>query len=166
MFGSARSGLSAYAKVGLETGVDAATPHQLIVMLFDGAITTLVKATREMKSGNIAAKGEAISKAIMIIEGGLRASLNKKVGGEIALNLDALYQYMSNRLLHANLHNDVELIEEVRRLLIDLKGAWEKIPVVQAMVEADVQNAAQAGFATQAATSSAHASSHSVSLGS
>lgn len=133
MFGSTRSGASAYAKVGIETGVVAASPHKLIVMLFDGALAALATAQQHMKTGDIAAKGLAISKAIEIIYCGLRASLDHNAGGEIAANLDALYEYMTNRLLAANLNNQPELIDEVQRLLQDLRSAWEAIdPVPQA----------------------------------
>jgi flagellar protein FliS len=127
MFGSTFSGANAYAKVGVETGVVAASPHKLVVMLFDGALVALATALHQMKTGNIPGKGQSISKAIAIIDSGLRASLNKEAGGEIAGNLDALYQYMSNRLMTANLQNQPQMIEEVQRLLQDLKGAWEAI---------------------------------------
>jgi flagellar protein FliS len=142
MFGSTPSGANAYAKVGMETGVIAASPHKLIVMLFDGALAALATALHHMKTGNIPGKGQAISKAIAIIDSGLRASLDHKVGGEIAQSLDALYEYMSNRLLVANLQNQPEIIEEVQRLLQDLKDAWEAIkssaaqPTVQPQVPA------------------------------
>lgn len=124
MFGSAQSGANAYAKVGMETGVLAANPHKLIVMLFDGLQVALATALMQMKEGNIAAKGKSISKALLIIDSGLRASLDKSAGGEIAGNLDRLYEYMSNRLLQANLKNDPEAIEEVQRLVQDIKQAW------------------------------------------
>ena len=127
MFGSPARGANAYASVGIETGVAAASPHKLIVMLFDGALVAVTTALAHMKAGNIAAKGQSISKAIMIIDNGLRASLDKKVGGEIALSLDSLYEYMSNRLLFANLKNQPEVLEEVHRLLTDLKSAWVEI---------------------------------------
>jgi flagellar protein FliS len=132
MFGSMQSGANAYAKVGIETGVVAASPHHLIVMLFDGALAALAMSVQHMKTGNIADKGQAISKAIMIIDGGLRASLDKKVGGEIALSLDSLYEYMTNRLLLANLKNQPEIVEEVQRLLQDLKSAWDAIAPIPA----------------------------------
>lgn len=140
MFGSTRSGANVYAKVGLETGVSSASPHSLIVMLFDGALIAVATALQNMKAGNIAAKGQAISKAITIIDSGLRASLNKEVGGDIANNLDALYEYMSNRLLLANLKNQPEMLEEVLGLIRELKGAWEAIggttaPQMQAETE-------------------------------
>ncbi len=127
MFGSTQGGAKAYANVGVETGVSAASPHQLIVMLFEGALVAVSTGLHNMKIGNIPGKGQAISKAIMIIDSGLRASLDKKGGGEIATNLDALYEYMSNRLLLANLKNQPEVLEEVYRLLKDLKEAWAAI---------------------------------------
>lgn len=127
MFGSTSTGANAYARVGIETGVLAASPHKLIVMLFDGAMISVSDAIQHMRAGNIPAKGKAISKAISIIDDGLRASLNKKAGGELALNLEALYEYMSKRLLIANLKNQPEILEEVRSLLGELKGAWVAI---------------------------------------
>lgn len=127
MFGSKQSGVNAYAKVGIETGVISASPHKLIVMLFDGALVSVNAAIMHMKADNIPAKGAAISKAIMIIDSGLRASLDKKAGGEIAEGLDALYEYMGARLLQANLKNQVDILEEVQRLLGELRGAWNAI---------------------------------------
>jgi flagellar secretion chaperone FliS len=127
MFGSVRNGANAYAKVGIETGVLAASPHKLIVMLFDGALLAVTMGIQHMKAREIEKKGMAISKAIMIIENGLRASLDKKAGGDIAANLDALYVYMGERLVTANLKNQPELLEEVQQLLKDLKFAWEAI---------------------------------------
>lgn len=127
MFGTAKSGANAYAKIGVETGVTAANPHKLIVMLFDGAITALAGALQHMQTGNVAEKGQAISKAISIIDGGLRASLDKNAGGSIAQNLDSLYEYMGNRLVLANLENKPAILEEVLGLLRDLKSAWDAI---------------------------------------
>lgn len=127
MFGTMKSGASAYAKVGVETGVMAASPHKLIVMLFDGAVTAVRSALVHMKAGNIPEKGKAISKAIQIIENGLRASLDRKAGGQIGENLDALYEYMQHRLLVANLQNEPEILQEVERLLNELREAWNAI---------------------------------------
>lgn len=127
MFGSMQRGVNAYAKVGLETGVSAASPHKLIVMLYDGALVSILNAAANLKSGNVAAKGAAISKAINIVDNGLRAALDKKVGGEIAQNLDALYEYISARLFKANLDNDPAILDEVHALLSDLRDAWNAI---------------------------------------
>jgi flagellar protein FliS len=127
MFGKSSRGANAYANVSIETGVTSASPHKLIVMLFDGALVAVATAEQQMKEGNIQAKGKSISKAISIIDNGLRASLDKKVGGQIAESLDALYAYMSNRLLVANLKNQPEILQEVHTLLMDLKSAWDAI---------------------------------------
>ena len=105
----------------------AASPQRLVVMLYEGAIAACSSALLHMQSGNVAEKGTALSKAIMIIESGLRASLNQQAGGEISANLDALYAYMSNRLYIANLRNQPEPISEVMQLLGDFKAAWEAI---------------------------------------
>jgi flagellar protein FliS len=120
-------GVNAYAKVGLETSVGSASPHKLIVMLYDGALVAVLSALTHMKAGNVPAKGAAISKAITIIDNGLRAALDRKAGGEIAAGLDALYEYMSARLLQANLHNEPAMLEEVQRLLTELREAWTAI---------------------------------------
>jgi len=128
---------SAYAQVGIETGVAAASPHKLILMLFDGAIMALGTAQRHMSEGDIPAKGLDISKAIEIITNGLRASLDLEAGGELAERLYALYDYMTVRLLHANLHNDLAAIEEVSRLLGELRSAWEEIAADPAVVSAN-----------------------------
>ncbi|AOF18858.1 flagellar export chaperone FliS [Yersinia enterocolitica] len=122
-----RSGSQAYATVGLESGVMSASPHQLIVMLFDGAQSALVRARILMNQGDIPAKGAALSKAINIINNGLSAGLNMEKGGELAENLSALYDYMSQRLLHANLHNDEQAITEVLALLENIADAWRQI---------------------------------------
>jgi flagellar secretion chaperone FliS len=126
MFGS-HSGANAYAKVGVETGVLAASPHSLVVMLFEGAMVAVASAIQHMQSGDTESKGASISKAIMIIDSGLRASLNKDAGGGLALNLDALYEYMSRRLLIANLKNQPKILDEVYQLLKGLKSSWETI---------------------------------------
>ncbi|MDQ2819187.1 MAG: flagellar export chaperone FliS [Pseudomonadota bacterium] len=127
MFGTMQRGVNAYAKVGLETNISSASPHALIVMLYDGALVAVLKALAHMKSGNIAEKGKAVSHAIAIIDNGLRASLDREAGGQIAMSLDSLYDYMSRQLLTANMQNKPEMLEEVHRLLSDLRGAWNTI---------------------------------------
>jgi len=121
------SAVNHYAQVGVETGVTDATPHSLILMLLEGAIISTNIAKMHIESHNIPEKCAAISKALAIIDEGLRASLDKKAGEEIAENLDALYEYMGNRLIAANLHNQTEPLDEVVRLLSEIKGAWEEI---------------------------------------
>lgn len=128
MFSSSpKEAIKAYSKVSVETGVLAADPHQLIVMLFDGAIKAIVEAGIQMKANNVAEKGRLITQAILIIESGLRASLNKKVGGQLALNLDALYGFLSKELILANLDNNEEQLAKVNKSLMELRSAWLQI---------------------------------------
>jgi len=117
----------AYAKVGMETGVAAADPHRLILMLFDGALLAVTKAGLAMQQKRIADKGQFVSNAIDIIANGLKASLDFSTGDELPDRLAALYDYMCNRLLHANVHNDPAALSEVNRLLTEIKSAWEEI---------------------------------------
>ena len=121
------SGTKAYAQVSIESGVMSANPHQLIEMLFDGANSALVRARLFMQQGDIVAKGEALSKAINIIDNGLKAGLDQENGGEIAANLSSLYDYMIRRLLQANLRNDCQAGEEVEELLGNIAEAWKQI---------------------------------------
>lgn len=127
MYAVARHAASAYSRIGAETGVIAASPHKLVLMLFEGARLAVTEAKLHMQHNETAAKGEAISKAIMIIDQGLKASLDVEAGGEMAEKLQALYEYMTNRLLIANLRNEPKALEEVGRLLAELHGAWEAI---------------------------------------
>ena len=124
----------AYANIGVETGVMAANPHKLILMLYEGALQSVAVAKQAMLDGRTATKGEATSKAMEIIDNGLRASLDLEGGAEIAQRLAALYNYMCERLLHANLRDDPAALDEVRELLLELKGAWEEIAKDPAVV--------------------------------
>lgn len=128
MFGSSNKNVAnIYANIGLETGVIAANPHKLITMLFDGALMAISLAEKHLKEGNMTAKGADITKAMGIISDGLRASLRFDVGGEIATNLDALYDYMHRRLFSAHAKNDISMLQEVHHLLSELKSAWDEI---------------------------------------
>lgn len=116
-----------YRRVGLETGVSAASPHKMVEMLYDGAIRYLRDAAKHMQRHDTAAKGEAISRAIAIIEQGLSGTLDRERGGSLAERLFALYDYMSRRLLMANLRNDAGALAEVEALLAELRDAWMQI---------------------------------------
>ena len=135
----------AYAKIGVESGVSTADPHKLISMLYQGALLAIANAKNGMMRKDVAAKGTAISKAAMIIDDGLNASLDKNVGGELALNLSSLYDYMVARLLDANLNNDMAALDEVTRLLNDLKSAWDSIRPDTASAATPAGGAQQAG---------------------
>lgn len=115
-----------YTKVGMETEVASADPHRLILMLLTGAIAAITHAKHQIKKGNPSEKGNAITKAINII-GELDASLNMEVGGELALKLRQLYEYMGFQLVEANLHSDLKKLDEVAGLISELKTGWEEI---------------------------------------
>jgi flagellar secretion chaperone FliS len=112
-----------YGRIGLEAEVASASPHRLVEMLLDGALARIAKAQVHLERGETAEKGATISFAMQIIDG-LRASLDMQRGGEIAANLDRLYDYMLRRLLEANLHGSSEMLTEVSGLLQEIRSGW------------------------------------------
>lgn len=127
MFGMMHNPAQSYARVGIDAVVETADPHDLILMLFDGAMAAVSMARIHMEAGEIPQKGAAISKAIDLITNGLQASLDQEAGGELADRLAALYDYMAQRLLFANLKNNVATLNEVMELLTGLRDAWAQI---------------------------------------
>lgn len=120
-------GASAYARVGVESGVMSASPHQLIVMLFDGALASIRAARIHLEAGNVAEKGKAISRALDIVNNGLLAALDAERGGEVAERLASLYDYIARLLLAANRHNDEQSLTQAETLLDDVASAWRDI---------------------------------------
>ncbi len=116
-----------YTRLEVETGVAAASPQRLVVMLYDGALKAVLNAQAALARGDLPERGAAISKAISIIDEGLRPALDLEAGGEIAGNLLALYDYVANRLLYANLKGHGQSLEEAVHLLSELKSAWEAL---------------------------------------
>lgn len=127
MFGRNLNPVAAYAEVGIGAKVKAATPHQLILLLFEGAASAITVAKLHIERGEVAQKGKLISQAIDIITNGLKASLNLEAGGKLAEQLAALYDYMARRLLSANLENNVAALDEVSKLLDEIHSAWIEI---------------------------------------
>ena len=125
MYGA--KGTQAYAKIGVESAVMSASQQQLVTMLFDGALSALVRARLFMQENNLEGKGLSLSKAINIIENGLKVGLDEESEDELTQNLIALYAYMVRRLLQANLRNDVSAIEEVETLLREIADAWRDV---------------------------------------
>jgi len=131
MLGNTRNAISAYQKVSIDAALEVADPHQLILLLFSGAQAAVGQVRVAMQQNQVAAKGEAISKAIDIISNGLKASLDLENGGDIATRLEALYDYMVLRLLNANIKNDLKALEEVSALLEEIHSAWRGISPAQ-----------------------------------
>lgn len=121
--------LKQYRRLGIESEISNASPHRLIQLLFDGAISRLAAALGAIERGELALKGEMISKAIDIV-GGLRASLDMNAG-ELSERLDQLYEYMNFRLLEASANNDADKVSEVIQLLKTLKSGWDEIGKAQ-----------------------------------
>jgi flagellar protein FliS len=126
MAGYSRSNLAAYQSVAAHGGVAAADPHRLILMLLDGAIERIASARGALASGAVDAKNRLLHRAVAIVDE-LRASLNMEQGGDLASNLGDLYDYCARTLLKANLENRPELMDEVVKLLREIRGAWIQI---------------------------------------
>lgn len=120
--------LKQYQSVGVESGVSNASPHQLISMLLTGALDRIAAARGAIERGETARKGEMLSRAIAII-GGLRGSLNHEQGQDISENLGALYDYIEQLLVEANLASSSEKLVEAVSLLNEIKEGWDAIPV-------------------------------------
>lgn len=121
------SALNEYKSVGIQSGIADASSHRLIQMLMEGALEKIAFAKGNIERGEIAEKGRNTSFAISIVEG-LRTSLDMESGGDIAQNLEALYDYMVRSLMEANSQNDTAKLDEVAGLLGAVKSAWDAIP--------------------------------------
>lgn len=123
---NAMAAMRQYQTVNTQAQAVDASPHRLIQMLFEGGLTRIAQARGAMERQQTALKGELIGKAIAIV-GGLRGGLDLQRGGELAANLDSLYQYMVSRLLEANVKNEAALLDEVASLLRNVKSGWDAI---------------------------------------
>ena len=119
--------MNAYRTVGVTSAVDYADAVQLIQMLFNGLMDALADAEGHISRNDIVGKNQSISRATKIIIG-LKGSLDFDKGGELARNLDDLYDYATRRLLKANIRNDIEAVQEIKGLLGEINGAWELLP--------------------------------------
>ena len=131
----AAKGTQAYAQIGVESAVMSASQQQLVTMLFDGVLSALVRARLFMQDNNQQGKGVSLSKAINIIENGLRVSLDEESNDELTQNLIALYSYMVRRLLQANLRNDVSAVEEVEALMRNIADAWKEALLSPSLIQ-------------------------------
>jgi flagellar secretion chaperone FliS len=127
-FGRQPQFAQAYRTIAAETGITDASPHRLVQMLYDGFLESLAEARGAMRSKDFERKGRAISRAVRIVEEGLRAGLNLKAGGSLAQNLHQLYSYVLARLTLANLRNDEQLLDECQGLMQPLRDAWMTMP--------------------------------------
>ena len=127
MFATHTSQARAYSNIHVETGVAHADPHRLVEMLIDGALESIAQADVALRQRDMAAKGRAITRAVAIIDEGLRGTLDRQRGGAVAAQLDTLYACVTLRLTQANMTNDASLLGECRALLAPLREAWQSI---------------------------------------
>ena len=122
-----KKAINEYNKVGVKSGVDQATPHRMVQMLLEGALTRIAIAKGHMERKELSEQGEELSKAITIV-GGLQATLNPEKGGDVASNLDYLYDFIAQGLMAANKDSSIEKLDEVTNVLIEIKSGWDAIP--------------------------------------
>ena len=126
MFAAYRSPTHSYRDVSVQTATSEADPHRLIALLYEGGLDAIGRARQALKTGEVARRGEATTRAIRIIDEGLLAALDDRAG-ELAMRLRALYKYMSQGLLMANLRADDAKYAEVAHLLGQLREGWDGI---------------------------------------
>lgn len=118
---------NAYQRINVETGVVQADPHRLVDMLFDGLLHNIAAARGALARGDIKAKCQHISTAVRILEEGLKGSLNLQEGGELAANLQRVYDYCVVRLTQANVRNDDGALQEVAKILSPIADGWKQM---------------------------------------
>ncbi|MDA9557526.1 flagellar export chaperone FliS [Vibrio sp.] len=122
-----RGSLQAYKKVSVDSQLSAASPHKIVHMLMSGAIERLIQGKAAMEQGNIPVKGERLGKALDIIIS-LRGCLSMEDGGDVAKNLDQLYEFMITQITVSNKENTPETLNDIIDILREIKSAWEQIP--------------------------------------
>ena len=118
---------NAYQRINVETSMHTIDQHQLVSLLYEGVLNAVATARGAMARGDVLGKVNGISKAVRILEEGLKGGLNPAQGGEIASNLAALYDYCVSRLTLANMRNDLALVEEVVSLIAPVAQSWSEI---------------------------------------
>jgi flagellar protein FliS len=125
---NAIAALAQYGQIKNDTQTTYASPHQLMLMLFDGAIESMSFTIGAIQNNNFELRSKQNSRSITIING-MRECLDMETGGELADNLYSLYQYMTKELFKASFKNDADTIKNIQTMLKDIRGSWEKIPL-------------------------------------
>ena len=116
----------AYRDTHATSSTSGASPHKLVALLFDACHENLAIAKGAMTRGEVKRKAESLKKAMEIIVQ-LQAVLDFEKGGVIATRLDDLYTFCTNRLALANAVNDTDMVDEVYRVIAELKLGWAEI---------------------------------------
>lgn len=125
--GSSGSLSGLYHQVGIETSVSTANPHTLVKLLLDGFFDAAAQARGAIETGNIPLKAKSLSKALAIVDEGLKSNLDMKAGGEVAISLYRLYEYVGLRLTQVNLRNDLTALDECLSLMTPIRDSWNMI---------------------------------------
>ena len=125
---NAIAALAQYGQIKNETQTTYASPHQLVLMLFDGAIEAMSMTIGAIQQKNIELRGKQNTRSIAIING-MRDLLDMNSNSELADNLYSLYQYMAQELFRAAFRNDAEAIQGIQNMVKDIRESWEKIPL-------------------------------------
>jgi flagellar protein FliS len=125
---NAIAALAQYGQIKHDAQTTYASPHQLMLMLFDGAIEAMSFTIGAIQNENFELRSKQNTRSITIING-MRECLDMETGGELANNLYSLYQYMTKELFRASFKNDVDTIQNIQTMLKDIRGSWEKIPL-------------------------------------
>ena len=120
--------LSQYGKIKDDTQTMYASPHQLMLPLFDGAIEAMSITIGAIQNNNLELRSRQSTRSITIING-MRECLDMETGGELANNLYSLYEYMTKELFRASFKNDADTVQNIQTMLKDIRGSWEKIPL-------------------------------------
>ena len=118
---------SAYQRINVETSMHTIDQHQLVSLLYEGVLSSIAAARGALARGDVLTKCNSVSKAVRIIEEGLMTALDRDAGGELAQNLEALYDYSLRRLILANAHNDDGMLAEVAHLFEPIAQGWNQI---------------------------------------
>lgn len=127
MFTTAVHPIDQYRYISAMTSVMQANPHQLVLLLYDGAIAAVLQARHALATGDTQTRLRTVSKAMRIIDEGLKIAVESRDDAALAANMQALYDHMVQRLLQANLHQSDQALDEVGRLLGELRSAWVEI---------------------------------------
>lgn len=120
-----KNATSAYKQTQTQSGIESASPSQLITLLLDGSLERIAIARGCMVRGEVAEQGEVIGKVIDIVAS-LDAYLDHDKGGDLSVTLESLYDYIIRQLYRANLNSDASILDEVASLLGEVRAAWVK----------------------------------------
>jgi flagellar protein FliS len=126
-FGTRKQPGLAYREMGAATAIEGATPHKLVSLLYAQLVDEIARARGALARKEFATKAQAVAKAVRIVEEGLKAPLDLQRGGELARNLDDLYEYLARRLTLGNVRSDDAVLAECGRLAQTMRESWDAI---------------------------------------